>query len=75
MRHIDIELLKAKANLHLSSDILTTERNAHGLSRFTLKKYAVSPKKDCIYFIRITRNFIYLFQEKSNLEKQQRDED
>jgi len=69
LRHIDIEIQKAKANLHISSDLLTTERNAHGLSRFTLKKYAISPKKDCIYFIRITRNFTYLLQEKLALEK------
>jgi hypothetical protein len=72
MRNIDIEYEYGLINPYLNKNILSTERNAHGLSQFTLKKYAISPEKDCIYYIRITRNFMFLFQEYKKLEKLKR---
>jgi hypothetical protein len=68
MKHIDLEIEEAANDPFRMRDILSTERNAHGLSKFTLKKYAISPKRDCIHYIRITRSFMYLFEKKRNLE-------
>ncbi len=61
LQYIDIEVKEVELNKKTHEEILSCERNSHGLSLFSFEEFSISPKYDSAYYIRITRSFIYLF--------------
>ncbi len=62
LNYIDIELKEVELNKKTHGEILSCERNSHGLSLFSFEEFSISPKYDSAYYIRITRSFMYLFE-------------
>lgn len=61
LNYIDIELKEVELKRKTHADILTSERNSHGLSLFSFDDFSIAPKYDPAYYIRITRSYNFLF--------------